>query len=122
MDHDLTTHAQCRSQQRGVNRQTISILAALADRTTHVGSGVVYKYLSRAKINELREAGLDAQVCERLGRTSLLMDPVSGDIISVMKGGHDEPGLKRYRRGQWFHQNKPLGGDRYSQSYQALAA
>jgi hypothetical protein len=104
MDLDLTDHADRRSQQRGVNRQTIAIIAALADRTSHVGSGVVYKFLSRKRINELRRAGLIAPVCERLNRTSLLLDPDSGTIISVLKGGHNAHGLKRYRQGRWYHQ------------------
>lgn len=101
MDLRLSRHASRRSQQRGVHQQTIAMIASLADRTTHIGRGIVYKYLSRKRINELREAGLIAPVCERLNRTSLLLDPVNGTIISVLKGGHNARGLKRYRRGQW---------------------
>jgi hypothetical protein len=111
MDLDLTDHAERRIQQRGVSRQTIAIISALADCTTHVGSGVVYKYLSRKRISELRESGLIAAACERLGRTSLLMNPVSGEIITVLKGGNSAHGLKRYRRGQWFHKRPTRNDD-----------
>lgn len=103
---DFTSHAYNRCRQRGVKRDVIAMILALADRTTHVGDGDVYEFLSHKQIKELRKAGLDASVCKSLECTSIVYNPESGKIVTILKGGHNAHGLKRYRRGQWSHQRR----------------
>jgi hypothetical protein len=100
----MTDHAECRSQQRGVQKQAISLILALADRTTHIGSGAIYKFVSRSRIVQLREAGLISAVCDRLRKTGLVIDPSTGTIITVIKGG--DITTRRYRKGRWTHQRQ----------------
>ena len=106
MQLDLTLHAKLRCQQRGANHLVVSIVAEMADRATHVGSGLVYKYVSRKRIDILRDEGLDASLCEKVSRTSLIIDPETGTVVTVLKGG-DAARMKRYRQGRWHHQNLP---------------
>lgn len=98
----MTQHAERRSQQRGIRKQAVSLILSLADRTTHVGSGAVYKFLSHHRISQLRDAGLLPAVCDRLRKTGIVFDPRTETVITVLRGGDRR--IRRYRRGQWTHQ------------------
>lgn len=61
--------------------------------------------MSRARCQSLRAAGLPGAVVERLGRTSLVVEPLTGKIITVINGHTDSH--HRYRRGD---QGRPRYG------------
>ena len=96
----LTSHAASRSRQRGIRSDTIELIFEHADRERFVGSGLVHLFVSRSKIRRLLDDGFEPAQCDQLETTSLLLDPDTNNIITLLRGGTSERGIKRYRRGQ----------------------
>ena len=96
----LTHHAASRSRQRGIRPETIDLIFEHADRECFVGSGLLHIFVSRARVRRLLSEGFSPSRCHQLQSTSLLLDPDSNAIVTLLRGGISERGIKRYRRGQ----------------------
>ena len=97
----LTRHAASRSRQRGVRPETIDLIFQHADRECFVGSGLLHIFVSRARVRRLLSEGYPPARCNQLASTSLLLDPDSNAIVTLLRGGLGARGIKRYRRGQY---------------------
>ena len=97
----LTTHAAQRSRQRGIRSETIELIFEHADRECFVGSGLLHVFVSRARVRRLLSEGHPPARCNQLVSTSLLLDPDSNAVVTLLRGGLGARGIKRYRRGQY---------------------
>lgn len=93
----LAPHAAVRARQRGLRALALDLVLALKDRAVHVGGGREAWSVTRARCQALREAGLPAALAERLGRTILVVEPLTREVVTVING-HAES-HRRYRRG-----------------------
>jgi hypothetical protein len=94
----MTLHAAVRAQQRGLKRLAVELAVGLHDRVVAVGNGHEAWSVSRGRCAVLRDAGLPASVVERLSRTILIVEPLTGTVITVINGHADAD--RRYRRGE----------------------
>jgi hypothetical protein len=93
----MIRHAAQAARRRGIREQAIDLVLAIHDRTVHVGNGREAWSVSRVRCGALRAAGLPGAVVERLGRTILVIEPLTAEIVTVINGHAD--GHRRYRRG-----------------------
>ena len=64
-DANMTNHAVCRMQQRGMTKSTLSFVLENADRDKFVGAGCRENWISRGHLKSLRKDGVASQLIER---------------------------------------------------------
>lgn len=93
----LTDHAAQRAQQRGLGQRAVELVLSLHDRAVHVGDGMEAWSVSHARCRSLRMAGLPWSLIERVARTILVVEPLTGTVATVINGHPDAH--RRYRKG-----------------------
>lgn len=94
--YTLSQHAEVRAQQRGIPRKVIGLIVAEADIRLHAGLGCDSIRISRRKMANLRRAGIEAALIERVSEVVLVIDPASDFVVTAF---HDTgPRGRRYRR------------------------
>ena len=96
---EMTNHARCRAQQRGVTHDTLNFVIAHSDVWLHAGEGSKTIRLSNRRLGELSREGYPGALIERATNVEVVIDSLSGSIITVL---HDQGSTKsRKYRTQW---------------------
>jgi hypothetical protein len=98
-NYDLTDHAKCRAQQRGVTLDTLNFVISHSDIWLHAGEGCRSARISHKQLGELSQEGLPASLIERATNVVVVVDPVSGSIVTVLHD-HGSRSGRKYRT-QW---------------------
>jgi hypothetical protein len=98
-NYDLTDHAKCRAQQRGVTHDTLNFVIAHSDIWLHAGEGCRSVRISCKQLGQLSREGVPASLIERATNIVIIIDPDAGSIVTVL---HDNgsKSSRRYRT-QW---------------------
>ena len=81
-DANMTNHAVCRMQQRGMTKSTLSFVLEHADRYKFVGEGCLENWISRKHLKQLRQDGMPSQLVERSAGIAVIVAD-DGAIITV---------------------------------------
>jgi len=81
-DANMTNHAVCRMQQRGMTKSTLSFVLEHADRDQFVGAGCLENWISRKHLKRLRQDGMSSQLIERSAGVAVIV-AADGAIITV---------------------------------------
>ena len=92
----ITAHAAQRIQQRGLRREAVELVLRTRDRRVSVGGGCEAWSVSRERSRALRAAGLPSSLIDRVARTILVVEPLTGAVVTAINGHTKTP--KRLRR------------------------
>jgi hypothetical protein len=96
---NLSNHAVCRAQQRGVSIATLEFIMFHADVWLHAREGCRTARISQKRLGRLSREGLPAPLVERATNVVLVIDPDFNRIVTVL---HDDGAKKSRRyRTQW---------------------
>ena len=96
---EMTNHARCRAQQRGVTHDTLNFVITHSDVWLHAGEGSKSTRISNRRLGELSREGYPGTLIERATNVVVIVDPLCGSVITVL---HDQGSKKsRKYRTQW---------------------
>ena len=98
-NYELTEHASCRAQQRGVTHETLAFVIGYADIWLHAGEGCLAARVSHKQLEKLSQEGVSSSLLERAANVVAVIDPAAGIIVTVLHDFGSKDG-RRYRT-QW---------------------
>jgi len=98
MSEVISTHAEARMRQRGVQAELLATLLAWGDVVVPVGRGDMAITASRAAIHELAAMGVRREWCEKLGRLTAVVT-ANGLVKTCAIIRQSSHGNRRYRHG-----------------------
>lgn len=94
MQHSITDHAKIRAQQRGIRQHAVEFILRHADRVAPAKKERVLIYCSRNHLSSFKDVGLPEDLTKQIARATLVFDPASRMVITVLT---NEPFGQRYR-------------------------
>jgi hypothetical protein len=97
LEFDMTRHAQCRSQQRGVRPEVLSFVISQADVWLYANGGLEIVRLSRKRLRQLSREGIDTSLIERATNVVVIYEPENGSVVTVLHD-HASGNGRQYRK------------------------
>jgi len=98
-NYQLTDHASCRAQQRGVTHETLAFVIGYADTWLHAGEGCRTARISHKQLGKLSKEGISPSLIGRATNVVVVIDPAAEIIVTVLHDFGSKSG-RRYRT-QW---------------------
>lgn len=96
-------HATKRMQQRGIEKLAVGVILRFANKKAHVGNGLVSLYVSKQRLESLKDKGeIAAKLAEKVAGICIVVAHHPGnptnqtEIVTVLNA--QSKGGRRYRR------------------------